>query len=432
LNVDREEILQRVDTFRRAELPALLDPLIADKVEILRQYDVLGMDRAVAICVWGRSGSYLLASYLDGHDQIVMLPFNHSQWIYDFLDASASLSLYEKLIAYPIYVEQYTTRLTPEPFFAGDNPVAAPDYYAAVEALFNVYGNQTAEVLASPRTFFQFLHVAYSVAIGRTAVHPRPVIVFTQHQVKDAVAGRFVEAFPDARFIHTIRDPIANFASSFAAILRWQIDNRPIPHPGYIAPVLGTVVDLAGQDRPNRTTEARSVAVRFEDMHLDPEGTIDRLAHWLDLPHQSSLRDSTFNGLPYVNYSQGKTWVGSRPEQAKRRSPNMSFTDRAIVFALFQEDFAAWNYDAPKRFAHAWVRWLTWLAVLPVPMRTELVAAGVVMQRQVLPFLGQRRFMPAARALFRLVACHISVRRLIRTELSQRIAGRHLTIHLLG
>src|SRR5713226_1003784 len=50
--------------------------LIAGKIADLRHYDVLGIDRVVAICCWGRSGSYLLASLLDGHDDVITMPLS--------------------------------------------------------------------------------------------------------------------------------------------------------------------------------------------------------------------------------------------------------------------------------------------------------------------------------------------------------------------
>src|SRR6266851_6813172 len=75
--------------------------LIAGKIADLRHYDVLGIDRVVAICCWGRSGSYLLASLLDGHDDVITMPLSLGELIYPFWEKHGHLSLREKLAAYP-------------------------------------------------------------------------------------------------------------------------------------------------------------------------------------------------------------------------------------------------------------------------------------------------------------------------------------------
>ena len=71
LTSDPEEILLRANALFRAEQSKDLRGVIAEKIEDLRHYDVLAMDRVVAIMMWGRSGSLLLASYLDGHEDVM-------------------------------------------------------------------------------------------------------------------------------------------------------------------------------------------------------------------------------------------------------------------------------------------------------------------------------------------------------------------------
>jgi hypothetical protein len=74
VDLSPEEILLSANALFRAEQHKDLRYAIADKIEDLRHYDVQAMDRVVAIAHWGRSGSILLASLLDGHDDVMMLP----------------------------------------------------------------------------------------------------------------------------------------------------------------------------------------------------------------------------------------------------------------------------------------------------------------------------------------------------------------------
>ena len=93
--------------------------------------------------------------------------------IYQFFEHYQSLSLHDKLIAYPVFSQ--------DNFFQGEFPIATADYYAAVKALFDVYGNSSLEFLESRRAFFKFLHMVYCVALGRRPASPHPLIVYAQH-----------------------------------------------------------------------------------------------------------------------------------------------------------------------------------------------------------------------------------------------------------
>jgi hypothetical protein len=80
-SLNQENVLSRARCSFFAAQACGLRALIDRKIEDLRNYDVASMDRIEAICYWGRSGSYLLQSYLDGHDHIVMLPTNRGWYI---------------------------------------------------------------------------------------------------------------------------------------------------------------------------------------------------------------------------------------------------------------------------------------------------------------------------------------------------------------
>ena len=67
-------MLQDARALFRADEAKDLQSLVASKIEDIRRFDIAGMERAVAICHCGRSGSLLLTSYLDGHEDVILLP----------------------------------------------------------------------------------------------------------------------------------------------------------------------------------------------------------------------------------------------------------------------------------------------------------------------------------------------------------------------
>jgi hypothetical protein len=418
----QEEVLSRARGSFIAAQAGDLRALIDRKRDDLGHYNVAAMDRVVAICYWGRSGSLLLASYLDGHDNVVMLPTNRSQSIYNFFEQHPSLCLWDKLVAYPFFISESAS------FFAGDFPISPADYYAAVSAIFETFNNWPPELLESRRVFFQLIHVAYSVARGQRPATPQPIMVYAQHRWEEKKASYLVEDFPEALFIHTVRDPIAAFDRLFDRWFRWYGEDREavlrrswaVPFPG-TAPLIVTRDLLGKADCPHPGLESRTRAIRFEDLHDDIAGTMGRLVAWIGLPFRTSLLESTFNGRPYVVERKGQVWSGQQPEQAKRHSQNISITDRALIFALMYDNFATWNYPCPRIFRNPLVRGVTCMLLLLVPMKMEIIIASAVIRLQVLPSLrsGDIRF--ALGRSLRIVYCRLGIMYVVASECFQRL-----------
>src|SRR5262249_7544336 len=304
------------------------DDLIARKVADLRHYDVLGIQRIVAICCWGRSGSYFLASLLDGHEDVLTMPLSLGELIYPFWEKHNHLSLRDKLLAYPGFVASMNYDGT---FFGGEFAIGEADYHASVAALLSVHADQPSEVLESRATFFRFLVVAYNLAFGHKPKNPWPLIVHQQHIWSNANAQRLAADFPRCRFIHTVRDPISCFDSTvqhFADLndpkfVATQYDPVHLRRPRFNYPAWNALWALAWRDVFHEGLRDRSIVVRFEDLHTDLKATMGRVARWLGLSESRVLLESTFNGKPWVVESSGHTWSRARKEQVRPPAPNL-------------------------------------------------------------------------------------------------------------
>jgi hypothetical protein len=403
-----EELLVRANALFHAEQCENLRGVMAEKIEELRHFDVPAMDRIAAILMWGRSGSLLLASYLDGHNDVIMLPESCGQRLYDFFESYQSLPLRDKLIGYAAIDDTYPR------FFEGDFAISPRQYYAAVGAILEVYGNFPADFLESRRAFFLFVHIAYNLALGRRPASSRPLIVYAQHVWDDAMATHLVEDFPRAKFVHTIRDPISSCDGIFHYHLKSVEHHIQLP---YMALYL-----LADKDRPQSGMESRTRVIRFEDLHRDIEETMRDLADWLGLPYQATLLESTFNGVPWVVTRDGEAWTGRRLAQVQRYSRNLSSKDRALLFALFYENFADWNYPCPKIFGHTTVRCIVFASLFLVPMKMEITAARVVFKRRILPFIRSGALLPAIRSSVAIGLCRVKIIRLLASVFFRRYA----------
>jgi hypothetical protein len=405
----------------------------ASMSDMLRRYDVEGMENALSICFWGRSGSWLLQSYLDSHQDVVILPKNGTHMVYAFLAEYESLSIWEKLVAYPAYSE---SKEGPDgAFLKGEFSVAAADYYAALHALHAIHGDRPMAWLNSRARFLQFLHLAHAAAAGRRAGGPRPLIVLVQHWTNDDVARRFIEDFPNGRFIHTIRDPISALDSWYD----WQVKLQaifmglsPDIQRSFLGHISARYLDPAGQavrtllrtDRAHAGMQARTRAVRFEDLHRCPETTMRRVAEWLGIAFRPSLLESTFNGVPYVNESGGTSWVGANPANAARRSRRLNGMDRLMMFTLLQENFREWNYDCPAWARPRWMRLAIIVALLLLPTKMELLNARLVLRSQMLPALKKHRIGYASGAPLYLIVRRFVMIMFIASQAGIRLFGK--------
>jgi hypothetical protein len=431
-----DEVLQ---TAYRAysEDPAAIQVRATAKRGLLRQYDPPGMIRAANICHWGRSGSFLLASYLDSHPDIVMLPMLESVAIYPFFHEYEGLSVWEKLIAYPTY--SGLKKGIAADFFSQDNPdgnfaIHPADYYAAVLALYEVYGSKPVEWLSSSVRFFQFLHVAYAVAIGQRPETAQPLMVWSQHYVDEQWAQRFIEDFPRGQFIHTIRDPISSIDSWFSRQSQMEMDDcghRPELAARYLDPAVATMKNLLCWDSAHDGTHGCSRAIRFEDMHLEPETLMRRLVAWLGVAFHPCLLESTWNGTPYVVQIRGVSWCGPNPANTVRRFANLAFTDRLMVFAVLHDNFVVWNYPSPRALGWWSMRLFTVALFWIVPMRIELMTARLVLRGQVLPGLRKGRAGFAVGGIAFLLKRRLRMMCLIAAELAARLSGRRRVLQLL-
>lgn len=405
---DWEEIVGKANALFQAEESKDLSSFISNNIEKLRHYDVPRMERAVAIVMWGRSGSLLLASYFDGHEDVIALPETSGYNVYRFFDRYKSLPLRYKLLGYPVFEPNYTR------FFEGDYAISRTRYYAAVEAILKFCQAWPCEFLQSRRAFFLLVHIAYHLALGRRPVSSRPLIAYAQHFWNSTEAKRLRQDFPQAKFIHTIRDPISACDSFFHfhanAVERFIL----LPY--------SALNSLVGKDRPQPGMESRTRAVRFEDLHSHTHEVMRSLADWLDLDHQPTLFESTFNGIPYVVRRDGTAWSGPRPQQLQRCSRHLSWKDRAVLYSVLYENFVSWNYPCPSILRYRTVSYVVFFSLFLFPTKMEITGAKAVFKRNIIPALREGKFGAIVTSLVLIVRCRLQTVSLLALAFVRRCA----------
>ncbi|NDJ53591.1 MAG: sulfotransferase [Chloroflexi bacterium] len=149
---------------------------------------------------------------------------------------------------------------------------------------------------ATPRSIFLVYVLAFACANPAAKSSPRLWISKTpgnEHHAQTLLA-----MFPQARFIHLIRDPYPNLASmkklQQAQGRLWDAKT-----------ITARLKDSLRQARKNLSQlgEARYRLLRYEDVLADPEGELRNLATWLGIAWDDRLTSPTVNGQPATSNS---------------------------------------------------------------------------------------------------------------------------------
>ena len=302
--------------------------------------------RVVAICFYGRSGSFLLHSLLDNHPDVVAVPpFLLLQSFYPFWDTFGGLPVDELVTA---FIEQHQPWFSATALREGPQaPLFGPEGKDDISVDATVFGAALRRHLrdgeepatTTRRRFFQAIQVAYQDALGRRLRSTDPLVVFSLHTPSAEYARLLSEDFPDVRFIHVVREPV----SAFGAHLVHHLYEFPQPpFENFPARMLEM---LLGSDRYLVEARGSSAAVRFEDLHMDPEATMRRLASWLDLAWDPELLHTTYNGVLACHKKNGALISGLDPARARYRPPaTLHLIDRAVLRLLLWQNRQLWGY----------------------------------------------------------------------------------------
>jgi hypothetical protein len=298
----------------------------------------------VAVLHWGKSGSYLLCSLLDGHAQTLQNPF----------EAMFSYHYREGLL--------FTAR--------ANGRVCAEEVLPWAEANYDAIAGIREPALEARTAFLGFLrqilsrrpngmgradlikavHVAYAAARGHPLTTTRPVLVWNLHLVQSAEL--LLSLYPAMRFVTTVRFPEKALDSELFTFC-FQQQNFAAAEI-----VRRNLASIFERDTP---LTADHVAVRFEDMHCEPEATTRALAAWIGIDWAPSMLISSIDGEAYYFSQQyvhtgrnddPRGLTGFSPERARDRSFSiLSLADRLVLRLALRRLYVGWGYGSE---APAW------------------------------------------------------------------------------
>ena len=275
--------------------------------------------KVIALFQWGRSGTGLLHSLIDGHPEVSTLPsiyfseyFDHSTWTK--ITSGGWSGMIDRFIAtYEVLFDA-----------SARNPIASKsgtfsDYLGKKEGMANV-GEERDEVLRVDKAlfrvelsrlmechdeldafdFFKLVHAAYDKAINDE--NDKTVVFYHIHNPDTYAQLNFVRSVPHANWIMMVHEPVQSCESWIRVNGNFHDNNYPSISSQIMA-MLFEIDSIIYEKQP-------SIGVRLEDLKERPRKTIPALCKWMGIKESESLYEMT---------AQGKKWWGdpTSPDYAK-------------------------------------------------------------------------------------------------------------------
>jgi hypothetical protein len=291
----------------------------------------------VFLCGHRKSGTTLLANLLDGHPQLAVYP----------IDLALLYAYFPEFVRAHSEPQERRARLAQVLF--DDLRRRVDQGCLDIDALEQNFFAGLADVdLARPDALIARLMTAYRAVSDGSA---RQYGIFKETSI-EIYAAEMLGWFPDARFIHLVRDPRDNFAA-LAAGVDGYYGRMGEDHNRTLASLLNRVRTGFRMGRMNRAQfgDDRYLIVRFEDLATAPETAMRAVAAFLGIAFTPSLLAPTMLGRPTAgNAFDGVVSFEVNARNVERWRERISPEDAQVIEFHLADDMEAFGYRPV--FAH--------------------------------------------------------------------------------
>ena len=285
------------------------------------------MQRPIFILGAHKSGTSLLRSLFDGHPDLITVPveahfFQHAAWWVDYA--------YRRTLPVPVDREGFIDRATR--WVQRCNTSEDPQGDSVARGVFDVPRFRASLTAALPPSSHPREAPALYLEAYFSALHesvwgrpPEAGRRFVEKSVEHAEFAADLHAFfPDARFVHLVRNPYANLVSLRA----YKADGR---YP-WIGPAIRSLYNAFYFLYRNRRRIAPYHVLTYEDLVQHPERSVEALCAFLDLDRRDSLLQPTFLGRPWGgNSTSDVTFTGISAARIARWRDDILPLEAALV-----------------------------------------------------------------------------------------------------
>ncbi|WP_409719642.1 sulfotransferase family protein [Pseudorhodoplanes sp.] len=285
------------------------------------------------LCGHRKSGTTLLSNLLDGHPQLAVYP----------ADLALLYAYFPEFIATHSDAQQRRARLERILFTDLRNRLdpSLIDIDALARAFFD--GLEDADLGRVETLIARLMRSFRSVVQDEESTTRWSMFKETSIEI---YAAEMRTWFPEARFIHLVRDPRDNFAALAAGVESYY-SRMGEDHNRTLASLLNRVCTGFRMARINRAEfgEDRYLIVRFEDLATAPEPAMRRVADFLEIDFAPSLLIPTLLGNPTGgNAFDGVAAFEVNPRNVERWRERISPDDAQVIEFHLGEEMWEFGY----------------------------------------------------------------------------------------
>jgi len=291
-----------------------------------------------------KSGSSLVRSLLDGHPDLFVIPseshyFQLTGHCVDFKmrrSEPKQLSLAEKIDKMAAYIHHENMNNDPH------GAVMIENRYNENRFLSYIQHNEDID----ERELFSLYLRAYHVALYGTDLADNIRVV--EKSIEHAeFAPLLLKWFPDAKFIHIVRNPYATLVASRNT--GWQ--------KGY--PYLGTYLESLRNSNCNLFHNMKCIdnykVIRYEDLVSDAQSVMQGIAEHLEIPMNDIMLQPTLCGENWAgNSSSNKKFTGINSSPTSKWMDSIKDLEVVLTNRVSRPIFTHFKYELLSPKHHPW------------------------------------------------------------------------------
>lgn len=296
-------------------------------------------DRPIFICGHPKSGTTLLVSLLDAHPQLIVYP-NETFFFRGFVPEMRKRDIGEKISLAQRYLLHFFERgmsdlEDQEALEPGHNQYFL-DYAKTCQVMFD---EVDANGVRHDGDLLSAAVIAYGLVYGKMSAETKYWIEKTPYN--EHFAQMIFKWWPNARCIHIVRDPRDNY-------LTYQRKHRRLTAEDF---AVGWNSSLnAGLENQKNYGEDHYLLLRYEDLTIEPERSLQELIAFLGIKDDKILRIPTSEGVPWEGNSQfGDKFQGISSKPVGRWKQELAERDVEIIESICADDMERQGYEFEKR-----------------------------------------------------------------------------------
>ncbi|MBN2011162.1 sulfotransferase [candidate division KSB1 bacterium] len=295
-----------------------------------------------------KSGTSLLRSLFDGHSQLFALPLethffeNMHYWVdYEYRrQRPASLNRDEIIESFCKWIHHSNS---------------SSDKYAdsVAEGIFDEakFRNHFSTIKTDDNDTNRmgiYFEAIYNAVYGHV---PLPTIRMVEKSIEHAEFAMNIQVlFPEAKFIHIIRNPYANIV----ALRRFKCFSDGFP---LMPRILDSLYNSYYYLYKNSRFLKNYYVIRYEDLVTNPKKSLEHICQFLDIPFEDKLLVPTYLGKAWGgNSTTGKVFTGIDASNLDKWRTTIYPFEIFYVNKLFPFIFTDYNYESVTGHGSSWKR----------------------------------------------------------------------------